>query len=55
MQYGSLSNLTLFAGLVIDLKQAFVLVDFLHFLNNAFKLLRLRQLVDWMLMFSMGY
>jgi len=48
--FGSATLLIPFAGLVIDLKQAIILVAFFHFFSNAFKLLRLRQSVNWRLM-----
>lgn len=44
--FGSATILTPFAGLVIDLKQAIVLVAFFHFFSNAFKLVSLRRFVD---------
>ncbi len=44
--FGSATLLIPFAGLIIDLKQAIVLVAFFHFFSNAFKLLSLRRSVD---------
>ncbi len=52
--FGSATLLIPFAGLIIDLKQAIVLVAFFHFFSNAFKLLRLRQSVHWRLMSIYG-
>lgn len=44
--FGSATILIPFAGLVIDLKQAIVLVAFFHFFSNAFRLVSLRRFVD---------
>ena len=44
--FGSATILTPFAGLVIDLKKAIVLVAFFHFFSNVFKLVSLRRFVD---------
>lgn len=44
--FGSATLLIPFAGLVIDLKQAIVLVAFFHFFSNVFKLLTLRRSVN---------
>jgi hypothetical protein len=44
--FGSATILIPFAGLVIDLKPAIVLVAFFHFFSNAFKLVSLRRFVD---------
>ena len=52
--FGSATLLTPFAGLVIDLKQAIVLVAFFHFFSNTFKLLRLRKSVERRLILLYG-
>jgi len=52
--FGSAAILIPFAALVIDLKQAIILVAFFHFFSNAFKLLRLRQSVNWRIMALYG-
>jgi len=44
--FGSATILMPFASLVLDLKQAIVLVAFFHLFSNAFKLLSLRRSVD---------
>jgi uncharacterized membrane protein YfcA len=45
--FGSANMLIPFASLIIDLKQAIVLVAFFHFFSNAFKLIDLWRSVDW--------
>ena len=52
--FGSATMLIPFASLVIDLKQAIILVAFFHGFSNAFKLLTLRQSVNWRLMLLYG-
>ena len=52
--FGSAAILIPFAALVIDLKQAIILVAFFHFFSNAFRLLRLRQSVNWRIMALYG-
>jgi len=52
--FGSATILTPFAGLVVDLKDAIVLVAFFHFSSNGFKLLRLKQSVDRRLVLIYG-
>ena len=52
--FGSAAILIPFAALVIDLKQAIILVAFFHFFSNAFKLLRLRKSVHWRIMALYG-
>ena len=53
--FGSAAILNPFAALVIDLKQAIILVAFFYVFSNAFKLLRLRQLVSWRIMAFYGF
>ncbi len=52
--FGSATILIPFTAMVMDLKQAIILVAFFHFFSNAFKLLRLRQAVDWRLTLLYG-
>jgi len=52
--FGSAAILIPFAGLIIDLKQAIILVAFFHGFSNLFKLVQLRQSVDWHLMLLYG-
>lgn len=52
--FGSATILIPFATLVIDLKQAIVLVAFFHFFSNAFRLVMLRRSVDRRLVLVYG-
>jgi uncharacterized membrane protein YfcA len=52
--FGTATMLIPFASLVIDLKQAIVLVAFFHGFSNVFKLLQLRQAVAWRLFLLYG-
>jgi uncharacterized membrane protein YfcA len=52
--FGSATVLIPFASLVLDLKQAIVLVAFFHLFSNAFKLLSLRRSVDRRLLLVYG-
>ena len=52
--FGSATILTPFAGLVINLKDAIVLVAFFHFASNAFRLIRLRQSLNRRLVLVYG-
>lgn len=52
--FGSATILIPFASLVLDLKQAIVLVAFFHLFSNAFKLLSLRRFVDRRLLMVYG-
>jgi len=52
--FGSATILIPFASLVIDLKQAIVLVAFFHFFSNVFRLITLRRSVDKRLVLVYG-
>ena len=52
--FGSATMLIPFAGLIIELKQAIILVAFFHFFSNAFKLIKLRQSTNWRLFLLYG-
>lgn len=52
--FGTATILTPFAGLIIDLKQAIVLVAFFHFFSNLFRLLRLRSSISFRLLLLFG-
>ncbi len=52
--FGSATMLIPFASLVLDLKQAIILVAFFHGFGSLFKLLRLRRNVDRRVLVSFG-
>lgn len=52
--FGSATMLIPFASLIIELKQAIILVAFFHWFSNTFKLLRLWRSTNWRVFFLYG-
>ncbi|MFQ5996475.1 MAG: sulfite exporter TauE/SafE family protein [Dehalococcoidales bacterium] len=52
--FGSATMLIPFASLVIELKQAIILVAFFHWFSNTFKLIRLWRSTNWRVFFLYG-
>lgn len=52
--FGSATMLIPFASLVIELKQAIILVAFFHWFSNTFKLLRLWKTISWRIFLLYG-
>lgn len=51
--FGSATILTPFAGLVVDIKVAIVLVAFFHFVGNVFRVYQFRK-IDWSIFLKFG-